>query len=713
MNTARAQRIGLQIRGMHCGGCVASVEGALRAINGVDAARVNLATQQALVETRDHLETDVLIQAVQAAGFDAAPQIDPHTRLLQRQAERRRDDRSARARIALGLLLGLPALALHFRGSGHTLGPTALLEGLLTTCVVVITGWPMFADAWQAARHRRTSMDTLVALGSGTALLLGWTGVLLQQPAWLLFHAATMIVLFVAIGRYLESTARHRAAAALEQLSRHLPQDARRVTDDGEETVPIDWVVPGDRIRLTPQTLVPVDGELLEGSLAIDESLLTGEPLPRQRGRGATVCAGTTVVEGDGLLRATASGADSTAARIVALVEQAQSDKPPWQRLADRAAAIFVPAVLLLTLITLAGWLLAGAGTHWAVGRALAVLVVACPCALGLAVPTAILVGTGRAAERGILFRSGVALETLATVNAVVWDKTGTLTLGHPQVTDTHALPGLAAEQIGRQAAAVARTSSHPLARAIVAAHGRGAPPAGELEVIPGAGISGLVEGQRVRVGSRAWLAQDGITFDAQADADETRSWIAVGSRPAGWIAFDDPLHEGAADAIAKLADRGIASELLSGDVASVVGRVASQLGIAHWQAGMSPDDKLAHVRGRVTAGDQVAMVGDGINDAPALAAARVGIAMASGADLALAAADVCITSGTPRSIPEAHRIARATSRIIRQNLAWAVGYNLAMLPLAIFTGLPPGLAAGAMMLSSFSVVGNALRLRR
>jgi heavy metal translocating P-type ATPase len=489
--------------------------------------------------------------------------------------------------------------------------------------------------------------------------------------------------------------------------------------------VPIDAVQPGDALRLPAHATVPVDGEVTSGRVTLDESMLTGEALPAERTVGDPVFGGTQVVDGLAQMRATATGRDSAAARIARLVEQAQAAKPPWQRLADRVAGVFVPAVILLALGTFAGWYWwSDAGTLFALKRLIAVLVVACPCAMGLAIPTAVLVGTTRAAEHGILVRDATALEAAGQVREVVLDKTGTLTLGMPTLEHVELVDGdWTQPEVLRLAAAAERLSEHPLAWAVVQAAEQldhPAPDAAELTSQPGLGLRARVEEHDVIVGTAAWLEQNGVAaapYVGQADELAARGqsvvWLAIDGWVTALLGFSDQLHPESARIVGDLEQLGVRTRLLSGDRHAAVSNVAGQLGIDAFEAQLTPQQKLARVQQLAARGNGVAMVGDGINDAPALAAATVGIAIGTGADVAREAADICLVGHSPRLIAKAIRVSRGSARVMKQNLAWAVVYNLAMIPVAMLTMLPPEAATAAMMCSSLSVVGNSLRLRR
>ncbi len=729
------ERLQFRIRGMHCAGCAASVERALRRVPGVTEAAVNLATGQATVTLTNDAPDDPgpCLDAVRRAGYDAEP-IAAGV-VASGEHERRDDPARERRRLTLAVVLGLPLLGRHLAEAGPPgLVPVPVAavlslfagwpaQATLTVAILIVAGGPMLLGAGRALVRRTANMDLLVSLGAVTALVASVFGVALHIHELMLFHAAAPIVLFVAVGKHLEARARGRASAALRALLARLPQTAQRVAGDAVETVALDDIRPGDVVRVPAHAAVPVDGDVLAGHGAVDESLLTGESLPRACGPGDRVLGGTRVLDGLLGVRATASGAESAAARIARLVADAQAAKPPWQRFADRVASVFVPAVVVLAVLTLLGWKLAGADTAAALTRMIAVLVVACPCALGLAIPTAVLVGTSRAAERGILVRDPAALEAAGRVRTVLLDKTGTLTLGRPSLQAVVPLGGRREEDVLRLVAAVEQHSEHPLARALVAAareRGLTWPAARELRSRPGAGVRADVAGADVVVGTAAWLAEQGVATSAHPAAAEewaatgaTVVWAGLDGQAAALFVLSDTLHPEAAAAVAALRALGVATHILSGDRAAAVRHVAQQLGVASFEAELSPADKLARVQALAGRDGGVAMVGDGVNDAPALAAADVGIAIGTGADVARETADICLVGHSPLRIADAIRLSRRSSRVMKQNLFWALAYNVVMLPLAMLAPLPPTLATVAMMLSSLTVVGNALRLRR
>ncbi len=729
--TATDDHCELRVRGMHCAGCVATVEKALRSVPGVAEAAVNLATESATVRLESPAEAlaDALVEAVRKAGYEAEVVVDPARQLAQRQRERVETLRSMKRRILIALAAGIPAIALQYThgrihvATGLPIIGLWLVEGLLTAVVLVAAAGPMISGAIRAVAAGGANMDVLVAIGVLTAFVSSVAGTITGNGALVMYEAAALIVLFVSIGKYFELRARGQASSALEALLARVPQTALRVRDGQIEEIPTSDVQLGDVLQLRPQSTIPVDGRIEEGQIAVDESMLTGESLPVQHGPGDKVLGGTIVVEGSARITATATGATSAVARIASLVEQAQLTRTPWQRLADRVAAVFVPVVLVLAAATFVGWLLTGHDWLTALERMIAVTVVACPCAMGLAVPTAVLVGTTRAAERGILVRDAAALETCGHIAEVLLDKTGTLTLGKPRVEQIVVAAGQLEAAVLRDAAALEQLAQHPLATAIVeAARQRDLdlPEPKDVNVKPGAGMRGVVDGRSVVVGSESWLAEQGVDVSALSHAAEQLAadghsvvFVAIDGQLAGLLGLMDTLHPEARAAIDALHDLGVRTCILSGDRPAAVQHIARLLGIDDFEAGLRPEDKLERVRQRSRPDHRIAMVGDGINDAPALAAADVGIAIGTGADVAREAADICLVGHNPRLIADAVRISRASARVMKQNLFWAAIYNAVMLPVAMVTMLPPAAAAAAMMFSSFSVVGNSLRLRK
>lgn len=652
-------------------------------------------------------------------------------------------------RFAIGLAGTLPLVALemgrHLLGLWHGLPQQAVnWVGLaLATPVVFWAGRPFLARGWRSLATRHLNMFTLVAIGTGAAWLYSLVATLapaLFPPAMrdgegavpTFFEAASVITALVLLGQILELRARDSTAGAIRALLDLSPKSARRLRDDGgEEDVPLDAVRVGDRLRVRPGEAVPVDGTVIEGRSGLDESMVTGEAMPVPKEAGAAVTGGTVNGSGPLVIRAQRVGRETVLARIVQMVSEAQRSRAPIQRLADRVSGIFVPAVVAAALLSFAAWMAFGPEPRLshALAAAVAVLIIACPCALGLATPMSITVGIGRGARAGILIRDAEVLERLERVDTLLIDKTGTLTEGRPELGRIVAAPEVGEAELLRLAAAVERASEHPLAAAIVrAAEGRGlsVPAAVAVETLPGRGIAGTVEGRRVRLGSAAWLAEEGVDVAAFAeDADgparegATVIFATLDGRAAGWMAIADPVRPGARDALEALARDGIRVVMVTGDARVTAEAVARRLGIADVEAGIRPDGKAASVERYRRAGRVVAMAGDGVNDAPALAAADVGLAMGTGTDVAIASAGVTLLGGDLGRIAAARRLSRATMRNIRQNLAFAFLYNALGIPVAAGLLYPafglllsPMIAAAAMALSSVSVIANALRLR-
>jgi Cu+-exporting ATPase len=632
---------------------------------------------------------------------------------------------------------------------------------ILTAFVLPWAGWQFYSTAWKNLRHRSADMNTLIAIGTAAAFIYStvatfWPSLfadahlahehMLGDRPPVYFETAMIITALILFGRWLEARAKGSTSAAITRLIALRPKTARVVRDGREADIPVEEVLPGDTIVVRPGEKVPVDGVVVDGYSAVDESMLTGESLPVEKTAGAPTYGATLNRTGSFRMRATRVGRETALAQIIQLVEQAQGSKAPVQRLADLIASVFVPVVLVIAAVDFVVWLLVGpeGAAIYATLNAVAILIIACPCALGLATPTAIMVGTGRGAEQGILIRSGEALETAQKVTTVVFDKTGTITEGKPRVTDVFA-KGIEEDRLIQLAAAAERGSEHALGEAIVQeskTRGLELADVSDFEAVPGQGVRGTVEGRRLIIGTRRFLEANGVDVasliahgEALTAATKTAVFAAVDGRPAGVIAVADTMKAGASEAVAALRDQGIEVVLLTGDNRSTAGAIAAQAGIESVIAEVLPDQKAAKVRELQAAGQVVAMVGDGINDAPALAQADVGIAIGSGADVALEASDITLMRGDPRGVADAIGLSMATMRTIRQNLFWAFFYNVALIPVAagalypLFreTGVPDGLgfffgsygflnpmlAGVAMAFSSVSVMANSLRLRR
>jgi Cu+-exporting ATPase len=730
-----AEEVTLAVAGMTCASCVGRVERALKKVPGVEDAAVNLATEKATVRGRGGAALrQALVAAVERAGYQATlppepaplPAGVPAPNSAAPEAPAAQPERT---RMLLALGLGVPLMVLAMV-PGLSFPASPWVQLALATAVTFGTGWPFFHATARNARHGAMTMDTLIALGAGAAW--GYSLVELLRHAshgggHLYFETAAMIVALVLVGRFLEARARGRARDAIRALMDLRPATARVLREGREVEVPASTVRPGERVRVRAHERIPVDGVVREGESAVDESMLTGESLPVRKRPGDPVTGAT--VNGPGALtvEATRVGSDTQLARIVKLVEQAQGSKAPVQRLVDRVAGVFVPVVVGLAGITFGALLLTGLPAGESLLRAISVLVIACPCALGLATPTAIMVGTARAAERGILVKDAESLERAHAIDTVVFDKTGTLTEGRPTVTDVVPLGTLDEAALLRLAAALEQESEHPIARAVVAgARARGlSPPRPErVEAVAGQGIRGVVEGRTVTVGTLSLLPTEAARPAREAVArlageGRTTAVIAVDGRIEGVLGVADPVRSSSAEAVARLSALGMDIHLLSGDHWVTAEAIARRVGIApeRVHAEVRPEDKAAAVARLRGARRVVAMVGDGVNDAPALATADVGFAMGSGTDVAMEAAPVTLMRADPLAVAEAIALSRRTMRTIRQNLFWALAYNVVAIPLAA-SGLlahvgGPMVAAAAMGLSSVSVVTNSLRLRR
>ncbi|VVM55771.1 Copper-exporting P-type ATPase [Pseudomonas fluorescens] len=713
----------LPISGMTCASCAGRVERALGKVPGVQSVSVNLANERAHVEVLGQMDPSVLITAVDKAGYTATlPQSGTTTEA--NQAQRLHRERWALLlAILLALPLVLPMLVAPF--GLHWMLP-AWAQFALATPVQFIFGARFYIAAWKAVRAGAGNMDLLVAIGTSAGYGLSIYEWLTAHPGMaphLYFEASAVVIALVLLGKYLESRAKRQTASAIRALEALRPERAIRVIAGREENVAINALKLGDLVMVKPGERFPVDGEVVDGQSHADEALISGESLPVPKQPGDKVTGGAINGEGRLLVRTLALGAESVLARIIRLVEDAQAAKAPIQKLVDKVSQVFVPAVLLLALITLVGWWLYGASVETAIINAVAVLVIACPCALGLATPTAIMAGTGVAARHGILIKDAEALERAHEVSAVVFDKTGTLTSGTPKIAHLAAVDGNE-DVLLQQAGALQRGSEHPLAKAVLDTCHEKALAVADVtasQSLAGRGIAGTLNGQPLALGNRRLLEENGLSAGDLADSanaweaeGRTLSWlIEQGAQPRvlGLFAFGDTLKPGALDAVQQLKAQHITSHLLTGDNRGSARVVAQALGIDDVHAEVLPADKAATVAELKKTG-VVAMVGDGINDAPALAAADIGIAMGGGTDVAMHAAGITLMRGDPRLVPAALEISRKTYAKIRQNLFWAFVYNLIGIPLAAFGLLNPVLAGAAMALSSVSVVSNALLLK-
>ena len=713
----------LPISGMTCASCAGRVERALAKVPGVNSVTVNLANERAHVQVQPQTDPQTLINAVSHAGYSATLLQDERV-----EADRKADTlHRERWALLLAILLAVPLVVPMLLSplGVHWMLP-AWAQAALATPVQFILGARFYVAAWKAVRSGAGNMDLLVAIGTSAGYGLSLYQWLTAEPGTaphLYFEASAVVIALVLLGKYLESRAKRQTASAILALEALRPDRALRVVDGIEQEVAISELQLEDRVLVKPGERFPVDGDVIEGHSHADEALITGESLPVAKEPGDRVTGGAINGEGRLLVRTTALGSETVLARIIRLVEDAQTGKAPIQRLVDRVSQVFVPVVLLIAFITLAGWLLAGASLEVALINAVTVLVIACPCALGLATPTAIMAGTGVAARHGILIKDAEALERAHEVTAVVFDKTGTLTSGTPRITNMIALEGNE-EQLLQRAGALQRGSEHPLAKAVLDVCHEWQLKLDEIEnshALSGRGIAGTVQGHELVLGNRRLLEESGLPMGDLAESariweaeGRTLSWLierAPDPHVIGLFAFGDSLKPGTDEAVRELNARGITSHLLTGDNRGSAQVVAKALGIHDVHAEVLPADKSATVM-QLKSHNVVAMVGDGINDAPALAAADIGIAMGSGTDVAMQAAGITLMRGDPRLVPAALDISRRTYAKIRQNLFWAFVYNLIGIPLAAFGYLNPVLAGAAMALSSVSVVSNALLLK-
>ena len=725
---------------MTCAACVRNVERALKRQPGVQEVSVNLATERASVlPGPGGVERNLLVGAVEKAGYGVLDlqdeSIAEDSERAAREAAIQRQTRLLRVGLVFTAPLAALSMARHLTQAVPALAgalPWLAWSGwppvfwLLATVVVVVLGRQYAAGAWRALRNGSANMDTLVALGSAAAYgysVAALTGLLPETGEY--FETAAVILTLITLGKLLEARARGRSSEAIRRLMQLAPQTATLLQDGMERQAPVSALQTGDRVLVRPGGRIPVDGVVLDGESAVDESLLTGESLPVDKAAGDEVTGATLNHQGRLVIEARRLGADSALAQIIRMVEEAQASRAPIQRVADRVSGIFVPIVLVLALITFVAWLVVGqVGLAQALTHAVAVLVIACPCALGLATPTAIMVGAGLGAENGILFRNSAALENTRRLRSIALDKTGTLTLGETQVMALQALPGWSEEKLLRLAAGAERGSEHPLARALVqAAQARGlhlAEP-DSFRAEAGMGVRAGVEGRQVLVGSLPWLEREGIALDerltgaagAMQERGQTAVAVAVDGEGIGALGIADALRPQSREAVSALRAAGLDVVMLTGDNRVTARAIAAELGIEEVRAEVLPQDKAAVIMALQAQGGGVAMVGDGINDAPALAQADVGMAIGGGADIALETADLTLPGADPRAVARAIHLGRATMRTIYQNLFWAFIYNIVLIPVAMLGALAPMLAAAAMAFSSVFVVSNSLRLRR
>jgi P-type Cu+ transporter len=729
---APVRRVELDVSGMTCAACGARVENRLNKVEGVRAS-VNYATRVATVDAPDAVSTEALCAVVQRAGYEGE--------LRTAGSDERPDPDDATAR---SLLTRLAVAAVLFVPLSHLSVMFAVLpstrfvgwQWLLTALalpIVTWAAWPFHRVALRNARHRVASMETLISVGITAATLWSLSTIFITHPhrqthgVWqalmssdgIYLEVAAGVTVFVLAGRYFEARAKSKAGSALRALAALSAKNVAVLLADGSEMVlPAEELKEQQRFVVRPGETIAADGLVVEGSAAVDMSAMTGESKPLRVQPGASVIGGTVVLDGRLVVEAAAVGADTHFAGMVRLVEEAQAQKADAQRLADRIAGIFVPVVFVIAALTAGGWLLAGAGTDKAFSAALAVLVIACPCALGLATPTAMMVASGRGAQSGIFLKGYRALEAIRTIDTVVFDKTGTLTTGHLAVTAVTSADGWRPGEVLRLAAAVESGSEHAIATAILAAADEHEP-VEDFQALPGRGITGTVGSRVVEVGRPAWIGRDktvpesvgAVRRDAESEG-QTVVLVAVDGAVCAAIAVADAVKDTAAEAVAALHQRGLRTVLLTGDNPTAAAEVAAQVGIDDVIAEVLPEGKVDVIEQLRERGRVVAMVGDGINDGPALVSADLGLAIGRGTDVAIAAADVILVRDDLRSVPQALDLARATMRTIRMNLVWAFGYNIAAIPIAVAGLLNPLIAGAAMAFSSFFVVSNSLRLR-
>ena len=723
--------IRVSIEGMTCASCSARIEKIALAQEGVLEAKINLALERGEFTFIAGTRAAPILKAIADAGYEAHLfQTDVEKRSEQERAHKDRVSQTQTRDLrdlAIASVLTLPLLSqMIFMMVGIPLALPPLAELALATPVQFYVGRRFYKGAWSALRTGGANMDVLVALGTSAAYFFSLFMLIKHGAAskgHLYFEAAAVIVTLILLGKLLETRAKRGTTAAILELMNLRPETARVLRDGAEEQIPIEDVVIGDLVVMRPGERIAVDGIISEGRSQADESLITGESLPISKKPGDAVTGGALNGTGRLIVETTKTGSDTTLGRIISLVENAQSGKAPVQRLVDRVAAVFVPVVLVIAALTFAGWMLSGNGFETALVAAVSVLVIACPCALGLATPTAIVAGTGAAAKAGILFKSVEALETAHNVSTVIFDKTGTLTKGHPAVTNLQTVVGEESDLI-LLAASLQAASEHPLARAIMNRAKQLALdplPLKEFKSHTGLGLEGEVEGQTILIGNRTLMQDTGVDIPHELDEVQQRweqlgqtvVFVARDTKMQGMIAISDPVREESAQAVSQLRTRKLHVMMLSGDATRTTAAIADKTGIDDFRGEFRPKDKAAAIAKLQRSGNVVAMIGDGVNDAPALALADLGIALGSGSDVAMETAGVTLMRSDPRLVAAALDVSSATWRKLKQNLFWAFIYNLIGIPLAVLGLLNPALAGAAMAMSSISVVSNSLLLRR
>ncbi|KMJ44253.1 copper-transporting ATPase [Xenorhabdus khoisanae] len=737
INVVDDDSVQLLLDGMSCASCVSKVQKALQSVDGVEHARVNLAERSALVT--GNASPNALVEAVIKAGYGAEIIQDETERRERQQQVAQANMRRFRWQSAFALIVGIPVMIWGMMGDNMMLTPSNhtiwLTIGLLTLAVMVFAGGHFYRNAWQSLKNGSATMDTLVALGTGAAWLYSisvnlWPEIFPPQARHLYYEASAMIIGLINLGHALEQRVRQRSSKALERLLDLTPPTARVVTTEGEKTLPLADVKPNMTLRLVTGDRVPVDGEIIQGTVWLDEAMLTGEPIPQQKSIGDAVHAGTVVQDGTVLFKANAVGSQTTLSRIIKLVRQAQSSKPEIGQLADKISSIFVPVVVAIALIAGAIWYFIGPAPQimYALVIVTTVLIIACPCALGLATPMSIISGVGRAAELGVLVRDADALQQASQLDTIVFDKTGTLTEGMPQVSEIHTFNGFTEEQVLVWAGALENGSNHPLAKAILdKVEGQKLPEIQQFRTLTGLGIRGEIGDTTLLLGNQKLLEQNQVEtaelkplIAAQAGKGITPVILAVNGKVAALFSIRDPLRQDTISALQRLHHQGYRLVMLTGDNPVTANAIAKEAGIDQVIAGVLPDGKAAAIQALQTEGKKVAMIGDGINDAPALAQADVGIAMGGGSDIAIETASITLMRHSLHGVADAVELSRGTLRNMKQNLFGAFVYNTLGIPIAAgilypFTGtlLNPVVAGAAMALSSITVVSNANRLLR